>query len=60
MLKTIYLYFTLKTRQKIQNGNFKLLFQRIKEELHEREIFKKYKKFKLPIFQLNNTKTQIE
>ena len=60
MLKTIYLYFNVKTRQKTQNGNFKLLFQRIKEELQEREIFKKYKKFKLPIFQLNHSKTQIE
>ena len=60
MLKTIYLYFNVKTRQKTQNGNFKLLFQRIKEELQEREIFKKYKKFKLPIFQLNNSITQIE
>ena len=60
MLKTIYLYFNINTRQKTQNGNFKLLFQRIQEELQEREIFKKYKKFKLPIFQLNHSKTQIE
>ena len=60
MLKTIYLYFTMKTRQKTQNVNFKSLYVRIKEELREREIFKKYKKIKLPVFNLNKPLTPIE
>ena len=60
MLKTIYLYFTMKTRQKTQNVNFKSLYVRIKEELREREIFKKYKKIKLPVFNLNKQLTPIE
>ena len=45
MLKTIYLYFTMKTRQKTQNV---------------REILKKYKKIKLPVFNFNKPLTPIE
>ena len=60
ILKTIYLYFTMKTRQKTQNVNFKNLYLRVKEELREREIFKKYKKIKLPVFNLNKPLTPIE
>ena len=50
----------MKTRQKTQNVNFKSLYVRIKEELREREIFKKYKKIKLPVFNLNKPLTPIE
>ena len=50
----------MKTRQKTQNVNFKNLYLRVKEELREREIFKKYKKIKLPVFNLNKPLTPIE
>ena len=42
----------MKTRQKNKNANFKILYDRIKNELKEREIFRKYKKYRLPVFNI--------
>jgi hypothetical protein len=42
----------MKTRQKNKNVNFKILYDRIKNELKEREIFRKYKKYRLPVFNI--------